>query len=101
MKHLLRGLFDTDGSLILWKTNNRLYPRIYFSNTSKELVKQIKDFLIKEKFKVTYWETKSKKEKWNHVYKITLNGDSMLLKWIKEIGFSNPKNIKKYKKIGF
>jgi len=100
MKRYIRGLFDTDGSLPLWKTNNKLYPRIYFSNISKKLVEEIKEFLMNEGYRVTYWETDLSNRGWSKVYKISINGTNMLLKWIKEIGFSNPKNIKKLNILG-
>lgn len=95
MKCFIRGLFDTDGSLTLWKTNNKLYPRIYFSNTSKNLVKQVKDFLISEGFRVTYWKTIYNQENWLDSYRLSINGVNMTIKWKNEIGFNNPKNIKK------
>ena len=95
MKCFLRGLFDTDGSLSFWKTNNQLYPRIYFSNISKKLVEQVREFLLKEGFRLTCWKTEYKDKNWNTIYQLSINGKEMLVKWIKEIGFSNPKNIKK------
>lgn len=95
MKHFIMGLFDTDGSLTLWKTNNKLYPRIYFSNISKNLVKQVKEFLLKEGFRVTEWETEYVEKNWNKAYKLSINGEKMLIKWIKEIGFNNSKHIRK------
>jgi len=95
MKPFIRGLFDTDGSLTLWKTNGKLYPRIFFCNTSKILVKQVKCFLLKEGLRPTEWKTEYKQKNWNTAYKLSINGESMLKKWVNEIGFSNPKNIKK------
>lgn len=95
MKCFLRGLFDTDGSLTLWKTNNKLYPRIYFSSVSKKLAEQVKEFLIKKGFRVTSWQTSYKNKNWNMSYRLSINGTKMLIKWMKEIGFNNPKHIKK------
>jgi len=100
MKYFIRGLFDTDGSLTLWKTNNRLYPRIYFSSISKILVRQVRTFLKKEGFKVTYWQTQYQNNNWNISYRLSINGIKMLIKWIKEIGFSNPKHMKKVEMLG-
>jgi len=95
MKFLIRGLFDTDGSITIWRTNNKLYPRIYFSNISEKLVNQIKDYLQKEGFRVTYWKTIYKDNNWNTIHKLSINGYIMLFKWANEIGFKNPKNLKK------
>lgn len=100
MLPFLRGLFDTDGSLCLWKRRNRLYPRIYFSNISRELVQQVRAFLVKERFRVTYWETRYKSKRWNDLYRISINGTDMLTKWVDIIGFKNPKNIKKLNLLG-
>jgi intein/homing endonuclease len=100
MQHFLRGLFDTDGSLCLWKRRNRLYPRIYLSNISRELVQQVRAFLVKEGFRVTYWKTKYESKKWNDLHRISINGTDMLTRWVDTIGFKNPKNIKKLNLLG-
>jgi len=91
----LRGLFETDGSVTLWKTNNKLYPRIYFSSISKKLVEEVKQILTEYGFRVTYWETQPRNVNWSRIYKLSINGEAMLIKWAEEIGFNNPKNIKK------
>jgi hypothetical protein len=93
----IRGLYDTDGSLTLWKTNNKLYPRIFFLNIAKDMVEQVKMFLLKKGFKVTEWKTEYKEKNWNTAYKLSINGEKMLKKWVEEIGFRNPKNIQKLK----
>jgi len=100
MRYLIRGLFDTDGSLTLWKTNNKLYPRIYFSSISKKLVDTIREHLTIKGFRVTYWETTPKEEKWSKIYKISINGHNMLAKWVNDIGFKNQKNLKKLDRLG-
>tara|TARA_B100000315_G_scaffold260261_1_gene320424 strand:- start:392 stop:1045 length:654 start_codon:yes stop_codon:yes gene_type:complete len=100
MRRFTRGLFDTDGSLTLWKTNNKLYPRIYFSTISKTLVEEVKEFLMNEGFRVTYWETDYSHRGWSKYYKISINGTNMLIKYVNEIGFNNSKNIKKLDILG-
>ena len=95
IKCFLRGLFETDGSLTLWKTNNKLYPRIYFSSISKKLVEQVKEILMEDGFRVTYWETQPRNINWSRIYKLSINGIEMLIKWVEEIGFNNPKNLRK------
>ncbi|HJX05906.1 MAG TPA: LAGLIDADG family homing endonuclease [Candidatus Nanoarchaeia archaeon] len=99
----LRGLFDTDGSVYIWSRANRrtqLYPRIYFSSISKILVWQVREALIKAGFRVSYCEIVSKKPNEQNVYRLALNGVEMTTKWVEEIGFHNPKNIKKLLSIG-
>jgi archaeal flagellar protein FlaI len=99
MKYLIRGLFDTDGSVTIWRRKNGLYPRIYFSNISEILVSEVRNYLLELGFKVTYWKTIPKQKNWNTAHKISINGYNMLYKWMKEIGFSNPKNIRKAKNL--
>jgi hypothetical protein len=100
MQSFLRGLFDTDGSLYLWRRRKEIYPRIYFGNVSEQLVHQVKTFLLQEGFKLTYWKAISKHRNWNDLHRICLNGNKMITKWADEIGFSNPKNIKKLDILG-
>ncbi len=99
MRAFIRGLFDTDGSLTMWKTNNALYPRIYFSNISEKLVIQTKKFLVEQGFRVTSWKTPQNGNR-KTVYKISINGIPMLRKWVQEINFSNHKNLDKVRMLG-
>ncbi|MDP7323384.1 MAG: LAGLIDADG family homing endonuclease [Candidatus Woesearchaeota archaeon] len=98
MRHFLRGLFDTDGSLTLTAQNNTIYPRIYFSNISKKLVKQVQEFLSNEGYKVQTWKITYDHKPWNDTYKLSVNSEIMLNKWVKEIGFSNTKHLIKLQK---
>ena len=50
---------------------------------------------MNEVFRVTYWETYYTNKGWSKDYKISINGNNMLIKYVNEIGFNNPKNIKK------
>ena len=101
-KHVLRGLFESDGSLYFSKSkitiNHPSYPRIEMRTVSYRLAKQIYHILKKRKFNVQFMETRY------HDFKIYLSGPAMLNKWIKEIGFSNQNSITKYllwKKLGY
>ena len=76
IRRFLRGLFETDGSLTLWWTNNKWYPRIYFSSISKKLAIEVKDVLTKMGFRVTYWENQPKNINWSKDYKLSINGTS-------------------------
>jgi hypothetical protein len=94
----LRGFFATDGCVYLWFTNNKYYPRLQMYNVSKKLILQIKENLEKMSFRVTIWK-KEYKNNWNTEYKLSINGMSMLRKWVTDIGFLNPKHKLKYENL--
>ncbi len=82
-RSFIRGVFDTDGCVHLVKSKNN-YPVISFTIRSKKFIEQVKDMLIKLGF-IPY------ASRWA----ISLNGQVMLEKWIKEIGSNTPKNLRK------
>ncbi len=101
-KHVLRGLFESDGSLYFSKSRITIkypsYPRIEIRTVSKRLAHQIYTILKQRKFNVQFMITKY------NDFKIYLSGKIMLQKWIEEIGFSNKNTISKYrlwKKFGY
>ena len=99
-KAFLRGFVDTDGGINTFLANKRkVYPRIEMCNVSKNLMKSINTILREFGFRTSTWVTNSNKEKWNEVSRLSINGFGMLKKWKEEIGFSNPKNIKKSDKL--
>ena len=88
-RHVIRGIFDTDGSFYLDKTSSgQPYPCISIQMNSPLLINQLNDLLLKEGFKLTYRENKNM---------ITLKGRRQLNKWMKEIGSSNPRHLNKIK----
>ena len=93
-KYTIRGLVDTDGSVFVTKKPGILkYPSIELNTINQKLAIQIREILIKNDFRVTkIWGHLSLKGYKNckRSYKICLNGQNNLKKWIKEIGFSNP-----------
>ncbi|MBR9693185.1 hypothetical protein GOV07_04640 [Candidatus Woesearchaeota archaeon] len=91
----LRGLFDTDGCVPLWRTNGALYPRIQFVSISRRLTDQVAEFLRSEGFRVTFWVHTTPKKNWKEAYCLSINGRSMAERWMKLIGFHNPKHLKK------
>ena len=102
-KHIIRGIFESDGSLYFSRskitTKLKTYPRIEIKTCSKNLVNQLVELLKDNNFKVQTLNSKSDK-----CIKVYLSGEKMLEKWIKEIGFSSKKNITKYllwKKLGY
>ena len=98
LKCCIRGIADTDGSLFFARKKNYRddYPSIEISTTSKNLAIQIKDVLISKGFRVGFRKQVPTEEKWNTRYIISLNGEKMLEKWMIEIGFSNPRQYRKY-----
>lgn len=105
----LRGLADTDFSLMFkaksMKHGNNYYPVISASFASSRLVKDLKEMLQEIGFEAVI--TKRISRRWNKKredYRIDINGKTNLERWIKLIGFSNPKHYTKYliwKKHGF
>ena len=109
-KAFLKGLADTDMTLVFKRAgkDNLRYPVIKLGTASKNLVLDVRRILEDIGFKPSIccdmrsYHTKTKKTyTTNQLY---LNGEHNLNKWVKEIGFSNPKNIlrfKLWKKNGF
>ena len=101
VKACLRGIVDTDFSFCI-KRNN--YPVIKLGTASKKLVKDCKKAFkligletnIQTDVKVIHSRTK-RKHVTNYIY---LNGREKFKKYIKEIGFNNPKNLMKVEKYG-
>lgn len=96
VKLCIRGIADSDGSLFLADKGYRKdYPTIEVTSISKNLPFQLKNLLEKQGFKVGLrkWTRESRPP----VFRISINGENMVKKWIEEIGFSNSKHTKKYK----
>ncbi|MBT3985801.1 hypothetical protein HOD38_04010 [archaeon] len=88
-KYIIRGLFDTDGSLYFdkdprYKTH---YPILEISNKSDILVEQIKKILISQNFRIIRYHSG-----------LRLKGKDQLERWFKKIKPKNKKHILKYKK---
>lgn len=93
IKHVIRGVFDTDGSFYVDKTPvGKPYPCISIEMKAPILIKQLYKILIENGFKVSYRERRKDKAM------ITLKGYKQLRKWMEEIGSSNPKHLKKIRK---
>ncbi len=88
----LRGLFDTDGCLVLSKQhkNNPYYPRIEITSKSKRFLKQILLYLKNVGF---YGSISSKGGK---SYRLELPGFENFSLWRLLINSKNPKNLKKF-----
>ncbi len=91
VKHTIRGIADTDGSVFVSKKPGiEKYPSIEITTTSKNLASQISQTFISKGFKVSKRNHQSKKLNSLRAYKISLYGNKNLLMWMKEISFSNP-----------
>ena len=97
LKHCLRGIMDTDGSLFFANKGYRKdYPTIEISTISHKLAQQLKETLS-TRFRLGF--RNYKQGRFQRIYRVSLNGEKMVEKWHQEIGFSNPRNLNKYKKI--
>lgn len=106
----IRGLADTDFSICFKRKYKRLhyYPVIRCHIRSKRLIKQLSESL--KKFGFNFCALYDQKEydprsdKYIIEHSIDINGVTNVEKWMKLIGFNNPKHITKYqiwKKFGF
>ena len=86
----IRGLADTDGCIIFSKQHRRqhYYPRIEITNKSEKFLKEILHFLKLHEF---YGSVSNK----GVGYRLEVPGFKNLHRWLKFIGFNNPKHIKK------
>jgi hypothetical protein len=87
---ILRGLFDTDGCIVLRKGKYRgFYPVLELKMCFSPMQSQVVDILCRRRFKFGVYKLERDK------IKIQINGRAQFEKWVKEIGFHNPKNIEK------
>lgn len=86
---ILRGYFDTDGSVVLTDNNGTLYPRLEMKISPSPMQEQIIGILDQRGFRFgTYDIGKGK-------VRIQMNGKTQLRKWSDEIGFRNEKHVRK------
>lgn len=100
VKYVLQGFFATDGSLVLTNNNGTLYPRVEANGISKNLIKEISDFINIKGIKCNFYEAKRKESYYinfncQKAYRIQINGKENLKKFVRLIGFINPKQIEK------
>lgn len=97
VKSFISGVADTDFHLAVKREH---YPVIKGVSKSKEFIKEIKDFLEKEGYRICMYKRKQFDERVNKeiiTHHIELSGYNQFLKWINEIGFRHPKNAEKIK----
>jgi hypothetical protein len=102
INYLIRGLFDTDGSLYFEKNRTakkpiNKVPNIKLGSTSKKLILQIKNILVKKGYSPRIKKPHKGKRDKNEIHSILIYRKADILKWIKEIDFKNPKHKTKWK----
>lgn len=88
-KYILRGIFDTDGSVVLTNNNGILYPRLEIKICESPMKYQIINLLKSYNFRFGVYDIN------DHQVRIQLNGKNELNKWNDLIGFSNVKHLNK------
>ena len=84
-KHVIRGLFDTDGCIYARKDEKYKYPHIMITTTSNPLLNQLSS-ILKERGYPVYT---SKKD-------VIIKGIKNTKKWMEDIGSSNQRHKFKY-----
>lgn len=87
IKHVVRGIFDTDGSFFMDKVYKYSYPNIEIEMLEPRLLDQVEKFLRRNGFKPQ-----------RRPIRIRLKGITQVKKWMNFIGSSNPKHFNKYNK---
>jgi hypothetical protein len=93
-KEVLRGYFDTDGSLVLTDNNDYLYPRLEMKISCSPMQEQFKQLIEKEGFRFGNYELENDK------IRIQINGKEKLQKWVEEIEFKNQRHLSKLERFG-
>jgi len=88
-RHVLRGYFDTDGSVVITNNNGIIYPRLEAKISPSPMQKQLIEILKRNKFRVKIQEIGKGK------IRFRLNGIHQLKEWYDKVGFSNPRYLKR------
>lgn len=89
LKACIRGLIDTDGS-VFQKSRGKGIPQIEISSKITKLQETFRDGLINMGFKPSNWS------KGSNTPNCGLYSREQVFKYSKEIGFNNPKHMKKF-----
>ncbi|MBW2966327.1 LAGLIDADG family homing endonuclease [Candidatus Woesearchaeota archaeon] len=84
-KFLIRGLFDTDGTIFAKKNEGYRYPYIGFTSKNKIFLKQVQ-ILLRKKGYPFYTNNDN----------LFMKGIKNIKKWMKDVGTSNSKHKFKY-----
>ncbi len=88
-KYVIRGYFDTDGSVVITDNNGTRYPRLEMKICPSPMQEQFIKILESLNFRFGVYRIGKGK------VRIQMNGKGQLEKWIKDVGFSNPKHRKR------
>ena len=93
---VVRGIFDTDGTVYLQKRYGKLYPRLEISTISLKLAEQLCTALNQLGLRATF--NTLNKVRGNRLvsYKVNVRGVEMLHNFMKIISPKNPKHLLKY-----
>jgi|TARA_Y100000310_G_C20703963_1_gene832945 hypothetical protein len=90
-KYVIRGLFDTDGSIYARKDEFYRHPHLSITSISRPLIKQLHKILRKRGYPA--WINKYPLK---FAQAIVIKGNKNTIKWMRDIGSSNSKHIFKY-----
>ena len=97
-KEVIKGIFSTDGSLVITNNNGTIYPRLEISGISRVLLEQIKEYYDSIGIKSHIYISKKYTNTWNALYRLQSNGKKNLFLFKEKIGFLNPKHEEKFRK---
>jgi len=92
-RQILRGYFDTDGSVVLTDNNGTLYPRLEMKISPSPMQKQLIEILENQKLRFGDYDIGKGK------VRVQMNGKQQLRNWKAKIGFNNEKHLKKAEKV--
>lgn len=92
-RNVLRGYFDTDGSVVLTNNNGTLYPRLEMKICPSPMQNQLTDILDDLDFRYGAYEIGEGK------IRVQMNGKTQLAKFKDEVGMMNSKHISKAEKL--
>ncbi|MBR9692868.1 hypothetical protein GOV07_02950 [Candidatus Woesearchaeota archaeon] len=88
-KYVLRGYFDTDGSVVIANNNGTLYPRLEMKISPSPMQNQLIELLEQCDFRPNAYDIGKGK------VRVQMNGKKVLKEWFERIGWSNPKHEQK------
>lgn len=97
----LRGLFDSDGSMVFKRRYKKVqyYPVVSFAMKAKTLFEGTKRLLDDLGITYTTYHRTSfdnRYKKYNNCYEIHINGKKKLFKWMEKVGTNNKRHAEKY-----
>lgn len=87
-KFVLRGYFDTDGSVVITNNNGTVYPRLEMKVCPSPMKKSFVDILERLNFRFGCYTIE------NSRFRIQMNGRVQAYKWLRDVGIRTQYNIK-------